>query len=159
MAMISIAPCQVKGYRKGFKIFQDGMIVGGAEGLKVIEEGINRGSRNFEIVGKLLKRGAILQATEDLSLLRKEYSYILKMTGARSQKERELWALRYKQVQGRLLAQRDDFIARRIAEGLDEGESGILFIGAHHDVLSRLPADIQVTRVEAPAGTGPNMGG
>lgn len=154
MAMISIAPCQVKGYRKGFKIFQGGMIVGGTEGLKVIEEGISRGSRDYEIVVKLLERGAILQATEDLSLLKKEYTYIRKMAGAKSQKERELWALRYKQVQGRLLAQRDDFIARRIAEGLDEGESGILFIGAHHDVLSRLPADIQVTRVKASIRTG-----
>ena len=48
----------------------------------------------------------------------------------------------------KLLRQRDDFIAARIAETLEEGETGILFIGAYHDVLSRMPEDIQVSQIK-----------
>jgi hypothetical protein len=132
---------------KGFKIYQDGMLANGADGLRIIREGINQGSRNYEIVGKLLERGAVLEKTEDLALLKQEYTYIAKIARSKSPKEKEAWALRYKSVQPRLLRQRDDFIAGRIKETLDEGETSILFIGAYHDILSKLPSDIQVTQV------------
>jgi hypothetical protein len=47
-----------------------------------------------------------------------------------------------------LLKQRDDFIAKRIGETLGEGETGILFIGAYHDILPKLPDDIQVSQIK-----------
>jgi hypothetical protein len=47
-----------------------------------------------------------------------------------------------------LLRRRDAHIAKRIFETLAEGETGILFIGAYHDVLSKLPADIEVIQVK-----------
>ncbi len=131
----------------GFKIYQDGMVADGADGLRIIREGIGQGSKNFEIIGKFLERGAILVKTEDLVLVKQEYAHIAKIAHSKSPKEKEVWALRYRVAQGRLLRQRDDFIAKRIEVTLGEGDTGILFIGAYHDVLSRLPEDIQVAQV------------
>jgi len=133
---------------KGFKIYQDGMVANGADGLRIIKEGISQGSKNFEIIGKLLERGVVLVKTEDPVLVKQEYAYIAKIAHSKSPKEKEVWALRYKVAQGRLLRQRDDFIAKRIEVTLGEGETGILFIGAYHDILSRLSEDIQVVQVK-----------
>jgi hypothetical protein len=132
----------------GFKVYQDGLVADGEEGLRVVRESINQGSKNYEIVGRLLERGAILVKTEALSLVKQEYSYISKMTRSRSLKEREVAALRYKLARGKLLKQRDEFIAGRINETLAEGEAGILFIGAYHDVIHRLDPDIKVGEVK-----------
>lgn len=132
---------------KGFKIYQDGMVASGADGLRIIREGISQGSKNYEIIGKLLQRGAVLVKTEDPVLVKQEYAYIAKIAHSKSPKEKEVWALRYKVAQGRLLRQRDDYIAKRIELTLGEGDTGILFIGAYHDILSRLPEDIQVAQV------------
>ena len=133
---------------KGFKIYQDGMVADGADGLRIIREGIRQGSKNYEIIGKLLERGAILVKTEDLALVKQEYAHIAKIAHSKSPKEKEVWALRYKVAQGRLLRQRDDFIAKRIEVTLGEGDTGILFIGAEHDVVARLAADINMTEVK-----------
>ena len=133
---------------KGFKIYQDGMVANGADGLRIIREGISQGSKNYEIIGKLLQRGAVLVKTEDPVLVKQEYAYIAKIAHSKSPKEKEVWALRYKVAQGRLLRQRDDFIAKRIEVTLGEGDTGILFIGAYHDILSRLSEDIQVVQVK-----------
>jgi hypothetical protein len=133
---------------KDFKIYQDGMVANGADGLRIIREGISQGSKNYEIIGKLLQRGAVLVKTEDLVLVKQEYAYIAKIAHSKSLKEKEVWALRYKVAQSRLLRQRDDFIAKRIEVTLGEGDTGILFIGAYHDILSRLPDDIQVVQVK-----------
>jgi len=132
----------------GFKVYQDGMIADSAEGLRVVKEGINQGSKNYEIVGKLLERGAVLVKTESLSMVKQEYNYIIKMTRSRSPKEREVAALRYKQARGKLLKQRDEFIAGRINETLSEDETGILFIGAYHNVIHRLAPEIKVAQVK-----------
>jgi len=132
---------------KGFKIYQDGMVANGADGLRIIREGISQGSKNYEIIGKLLQRGAVLVKTEDPVLVKQEYAYIAKIAHSKSPKEKEVWAFRYKVAQGRMLRQRDDFIAKRIEVTLGEGDTGILFIGAYHDIFSRLPEDIQVAQV------------
>jgi hypothetical protein len=132
----------------GFKVYQDGMIADGVEGLKVIREGVKQGSKNYEIIGRLLEKGAVLVKTESLSLVKQEYSHISKMTRSRSLKEREVAALRYKLARGNLLKQRDDFIAGRINETLAEGETGILFIGAYHNVAHSLAPDIKVAEVK-----------
>jgi len=132
---------------EGFKIYQDGMVANGADGLRIISEGISQGSKNYGIIGKLLQRGAVLVKTEDLVMVKQEYAYISKIAHSKSPKEKEVWALRYKVAQGRLLRQRDNFIAKRIEVTLGKGNTGILFIGAYHDILSRLPEDIQVAQV------------
>lgn len=132
---------------KGFKIYQDGMVADGADGLRIIEEGVNKGSKNYKIIGKLVERGAILMKTEDLALVKEEYSHIAKIAHAKSRREKEVWALRYKLAQSKLLKQRDDFIAKIIKDTLGEGETGILFIGARHEVLPKLPKGIEIVTV------------
>jgi hypothetical protein len=47
-----------------------------------------------------------------------------------------------------LLEDRDNFIAGTIESTLQEGDTGVLFIGAYHEVLSKLPADIRVVQVK-----------
>jgi hypothetical protein len=135
----------------GFKVYQDGLVADGEEALRIVRESISQGSKNYEIIGRLLERGAFLVKTENLSLVKQEYSYITKMTRSKSLKEREVAALRYKLARGRLLKQRDVFIAGRINETLAEGEIGILFIGAYHDVIHRLAPDIRVRQVKEAA--------
>jgi hypothetical protein len=132
----------------GFKVYQDGLVTDGADGIKIVRQGISQGSKNYEIVGKLLEKGAILVKTEDLALVKQEHAYVTKIARSKSLKERELTALRYKLAQGKLLKQRDDFIVKRIKETLGEGATGILFIGAYHDILSKLPHDIQVSQIK-----------
>ena len=132
----------------GFKVYQDGLVADGKEGLRIVRESVSQGSKNYEIVGRLLERGAVLVKTESLSLVKQEYNYITKMTRSKSLKEREVAALRYKLARGKLLKQRDEFIAGRINETLAEGETGILFIGAYHDVVQRLAPDIRVGQVK-----------
>jgi len=132
----------------GFKLYQDGLVANGEDGLKIVTQGIKEGSRNYQIIWRLLQRGAILVRTEDISLVGKEYDFITKMARAKSLCQRETAALRYRLAQGGLLQQRDIFIAKRINETLKEGEAGILFIGAYHDVLSKLPDDVQVSLVK-----------
>jgi len=132
----------------GFKVYQDGMVADGTEGLRIVREGIALQSENYEIIGKLLERGATLVKTEDLALVRQEHAYITKIVGSKSLKGKEIAALRYKLAQSKLLRQRDDFIARRIKETLSEEEPGILFIGAYHDVIPKLPQDIEIREVK-----------
>jgi len=78
---------------KGFKVYQDGLIVDGAEGIRIIKEGITQGSKNYQIIGDLLERGAVLVKTEDFSLVKEEYDYIIKLTHSKSRKKREIVAL------------------------------------------------------------------
>jgi hypothetical protein len=116
--------------------------------LRIVREGISQGSKNYEIVGKFLERGAVLVKTESPALVKQEYTYLTKITGSKSPKEKEVWTFRYKMAQDKLLRERDDFIAQRINETLCQEETGVLFIGAYHDVLSRLGEDIQVIQVK-----------
>jgi hypothetical protein len=132
----------------GFKVYQDGLVANGAEGLGIIREGISQGSKNYQIIGKLLERGGVLVRTENLTLVKQERSHIMKMAASKSLKEREAAAFRYKLAKGKLLKQRDHFIANRIRETLDEGETGILFIGAYHNIIPNLSADVKVIQVK-----------
>jgi len=133
---------------KATKIYQDGMVGDGVVGLTIVNEGVRQGSVNYQIIAGLLRKGAILIKTEDIALVKREYSYIKKLTSAKSTRERETAALKYKLAQHQLLEARDSFIARTIASTLKEGDIGILFIGAYHEVLSKLPVDIHIVQIK-----------
>lgn len=136
---------------QGYKIYQDGLVADGSEGHRIIEEGIKLGSKNYEIIGKLLEKGAIVIKTEDPALVKQEHSYLAKIAKAKYRRGKEVAALRYKLAQGKLLKERDDFIAKIIDITLGQGETGILFIGAYHNVQTRLPEDIQLIEVKSVA--------
>jgi hypothetical protein len=99
---------------------------------------VKRGSRNYQIVSKLIDQGAELVKTEDFPLVKKEYDYIIKIAKSKLFLKKLSAALNYRFRKGGLLQERDEFIARTIDKTLKEGETGILLLGAHHDILSRL---------------------
>jgi len=132
----------------GAKIFQDGMVADGEVGLNIIQEGEKAGSKNHRLVSKLLQRGAILKKTEDFNLVKKERDRLLKMIRVKTSAEKLFGLIIYKLTKKTLLRQRDEYIAQRIDQALKEGETGILFIGAYHQIKSRLPRDIKIKEIK-----------
>ena len=125
-------------------LYQDGLPVCGNE-QKIVSDLAAQGVANYRILLKLADRGATLEGTEDPELLRKEYGLIMSaLPGAERRGEagsRE--AARHAEL-SRLLEQRDLFIARRIDASLLDGETGILFLGALHRAVEKLPSTITV---------------
>jgi len=130
------------------KIYQDGLAAERELGRRVVEEAARRGSKNHQIVLSLMNRGAEVRQTEDLSLLLEEGRQIIQATqrGVGGQDPQDKRAYEHqKQV---LTDQRDRFVADRINTTLREGEIGLLFMGAYHNVLPLLAKDILVTQVK-----------
>jgi hypothetical protein len=126
------------------RIYQDGLPCAGALGERIVRETAAKGSKNYQIVQKLMDRGAKIEATESADLLRQEYGYIKALLEAKTNEERRTAEERYNQVKDKLLEERDLFIARAIETTLAEGETGLLFIGASHNVLPKIAGDIEV---------------
>jgi len=126
------------------RIYQDGLPCAGELGEKIVKETASKGSKNYQIIERLMAKGARIEATESPDLLRQEYSYIKALMEAKTEVERRGAEARYNQVKDRLLEERDAFIAKSIDSTLQEGETGLLFIGASHNVLPRIPKEIEV---------------
>ena len=132
----------------GVKIYQDGMVAEGEVGRKIAEEGIKTGSKNYELLLRLLKRGAFLVKTEDFKLVKQEFDRLTAITQSKSTIQKLFAFIKYKLIKNRLLDKRDKFIAKRIDETLDQSETGIIFIGAFHNIKKRFPKDIQVREIK-----------
>lgn len=130
------------------KIYQDGMVAEREVGEKIVEEGIKSGSKNYELVLRLLKRGAFLVRTEDFNLVKEERDRLLAITQAKSIAQKLIGFIKYKLVKNRLLNKRDKFIAKRVDKTLKHSEKGILFIGAYHNIKKRLPKDIHIREIK-----------
>jgi hypothetical protein len=126
------------------RIYQDGLPCAGELGERIVRETAARGSRNYQIIQRLMDRGARIEATESPDLLRQEYGFIKALLESKTEEEKRAAEARYNQVKDRLLEERDAFIALSIDSTLKEGETGILFIGASHNVLPKIPQDIEV---------------
>jgi hypothetical protein len=133
---------------RSFKIYQDGLVADGEVGLKIVSEGVKSGSKNYEIVSRLITRGAQLVKTENFSVVKKEYDYIIKIAKAKKYVKRILAALDYRFHKNRLLRERDEFIAQTINNTLGQEETGVLFLGAYHEIISKLPKDIDVVELK-----------
>lgn len=133
---------------KGIKIYQDGMFADGDMAMEIIDAGIKSGSKNSEIVSKLISRGAILMKTEDFKMVKGEYDGLQSILQSKTNLKKLFLMLRYKIFKPILLSRRDKFIAGRIAETLGQNETGILFIGAYHNVIKSLPKDIIVIELK-----------
>jgi len=127
------------------RIYQDGLPVCGQE-LGIVEKLAAAGSTNHQIVLDLVHRGATLVGTEDPQLLIREYQMHREQLGAgqpgdvgRSGPSAEAVAL---------LEARDRFIAQRIAETLQDGETGLLFLGAAHRIDGLMSPDIAVRALD-----------
>jgi len=132
----------------GMKIYQDGMVADGKVGQKIVEEGIKSGSKNYELVLGLLKRGAILIKTEDFKFVKEERDRLLAIIEAKPVIQKLISFIKYKLVKNRLLSKRDKFIAKSIEETLKHNEKGVLFIGAYHNIKRRLLKNIQIREIK-----------
>lgn len=130
------------------RIYQDGLPCGGELGLRIVRETADKGSRNYQIVRNLIEKGAAVEATENPELLRKEYEHIRAIVTAESEKEKAEAERRYEQIKDELMRGRDDYIANAIDITLKDGDTGVLFIGAAHNVVSKLPKDIGVISLD-----------
>ncbi|MCX5975612.1 MAG: hypothetical protein NTV33_01965 [Coprothermobacterota bacterium] len=135
---------------EGLIVFQDGMVVGGEVGERIVREVAKNGSLNFQIVEELLGRGAILVQTEDLALVKAERDRLLRITQAAGTGAKLRAYLAYRLGKRRLLRQRDAFISRRILEELKPGGRGLLLLGAEHRVIPTLPPTVQAVALKDP---------
>lgn len=132
----------------GLKVYQDGLVADGNMGKKIVEEGLKSGSKNYEIIYSLIQKGAVLMKTEDILLAKKERDRLLEMSRAKTRMGKLIAFLRYRLLKNRLLRKRDRCIARRINGTLNQGETGILFIGAYHNIIPLLDKDILVKEIK-----------
>jgi len=130
------------------KIFQDGMFADGEMATKIINEGIRAGSKNSEIVARLIVKGARLIQTEDFKMVKDEYDAIQYIMKSKNAFAKIYHLLRYKALKPVLLSKRDRYISHRIAQTLGTNETGILFIGAYHYIINLLPDDISVIQLK-----------
>ncbi|OHB79791.1 MAG: hypothetical protein A2Z25_03555 [Planctomycetes bacterium RBG_16_55_9] len=133
---------------RGMKIYQDGMVAEGEVGRKIVQETAGAGSRNYQLVSRILDRGASLVKTEDFPLVKQELDRLIAITQAKSMTRKIMAFIRYKWVKNTLLNKRDAYIAGRIDETLTNPGEGILFIGAFHRVKKWLPKDIDIRELK-----------
>ncbi len=134
--------------KQALKIYQDGMVADGEIGKKIVEEGARSGSRNYQLVWRLLKKGAVLVKTEDFILVKEERDRLLALTQAKSVRQKLIALIKYKLIKNVLLNKRDKSIAKRINETLNDNERGVLFIGAFHNIKKWLAKDIQINQIK-----------
>jgi hypothetical protein len=125
------------------RLYQDGLPVCGCE-EKIVADLAESGSQNHQLLQLLISRGAVLMGTESGPLLLEEYNVVKQILDAADQTEAEMVDQRPCHLSRALLAQRDEFIAKRINETLLPGETGILFLGMLHSVGGLLAPDILV---------------
>jgi hypothetical protein len=130
------------------RIYQDGLPCGGELGLKIVRETADKGSKNYQIVTKLIERGAAIQATENPELLRKEYEHIKALITAKTPEEKTVATYRYDQIKDELMQERDAFIAKAIDISLKDDETGLLFIGASHNLIPKLAKNIEAKSLD-----------
>jgi hypothetical protein len=124
------------------RIYQDGLPICGFE-ERIVRELAKGGSRNHQLILKWMDHGAILMGTENSQLLIEEYELQKRLLtqeankGATSEEQRKHME--------RLLQSRDAFIAERINATLQEGETGLLFLGALHrlDVIKSTEISVE----------------
>jgi len=131
----------------GLAIYQDGLMADGLLGRRIIEEGAKRGSPNHQIVLDLIIRGATIRKTEDIELLKKEFDRILQLAAKETEVDEKI-RLQCRIEARQLLAERDRFIADTINQTLQEGEKGVLFIGAFHNIIEELDDDMEIIELK-----------
>ena len=124
------------------RLYQDGLPCCGRE-AEIIGTLAEAGSLNCWLLLKLMERGARITGTESPELLLEEYDLARKtLVGEGSGKP-----ARRADPHRCILDLRDRYIAARIDQTLEQGETGLIFLGMLHSLDRRLPAGIRVTQV------------
>ena len=121
------------------RIYQDGLPICGRE-TELVAEIAKTGSRNYRLVLDLINRGATIMGTESLELLMEEYDEAKRSLASKPEKTRQ----RRPPGDDALLQRRDRFIAERINDTLQTGETGLVFLGMLHSLESWLDPSIEV---------------
>ncbi len=125
------------------RLYQDGLPVCGRE-EEIVRDLTRAGSRNHRLLLRLMERGATIMGTESSELLVEEYGLIKQwMTVEDIRQGHEIEAHR-KTLADALIRKRDRYIADRIDQTLQIGETGILFLGMLHALENQLHKDIRV---------------
>jgi hypothetical protein len=124
------------------RLYQDGLPVCGRE-AEIVTELAQAGSRNHQLLLRLMAQGAVLMGTESGDLLVKEYQLAKQSLTTRPPRAAGVAARRRASSEA-LLQRRDQFMAQRINETLKNGETGILFLGMLHSLEQRLHPDVLV---------------
>jgi len=125
------------------RIYQDGLPVCQKE-KEMVHDLAERGSRNHLLLVELMNRGAVLMGTENATYLVREYRRIQELINAANHGASDSRVVELKTDGETLLRERDTFIAKRIESTLQEGETGILFIGLYHHVDEYISNEIDV---------------
>jgi hypothetical protein len=129
----------------GVKVYQDGLPNTLPE---LVERIVTKApGRNYELLRWLAERGAAVFGTEDPKLLMEERTLLKAVDDASGPARGKAKATYARRAPG-LLNERDGYIARRIDATLGEAQTGILLIGAAHQVEKHLPHDITVRRLD-----------
>lgn len=126
------------------RIYQDGIPIGGEIGAKLVAMGAKDGIPNHQIVLSIIEHGGVLEKTESPALLKEEYEIIKAIVNAKTDMEREALSEKHKSRLYELTIERDRYIAQQIHESLKDGQYGMLFIGATHDVAQYIDKDIDL---------------
>jgi hypothetical protein len=124
------------------RLYQDGLPVCGRE-AEIVTELAQAGSRNHQLLLRLMAQGAVLMGTESSDLLVQEYQLARQSLTTRAPRAAGVAAARRASSQA-LLQRRDQFMAQRIDETLKNGEIGILFLGMLHSLEGYLHPDVKV---------------
>ncbi len=139
-------------YRR-VRIYQDGLPVCGKE-EPILQELAEAGSLNHQLVRELMGRGAVLVGTEDPQLLIREYQLQRRRLGADAGHEETPSSIHGQDARAAseeaagILAARDRFIAERIAATLQDGETGLLFLGAAHPLDALRASGLDVATLD-----------
>ena len=114
------------------RLYQDGLPVCGRE-AEIVTELAQAGSRNHQLLLRLMAQGAVLMGTEEGDLLVQEYQLAKQSLTTRPPRAAAVAATR-QALSEALLQRRDQFIAQRINATLKSGETGILFLGMLHSL-------------------------
>jgi hypothetical protein len=121
-------------------IYQDGLPVCQHE-MEIVGELARAGSRNHQLILEMIDKGAVLVGSEDPQLLIREYEMQRRQLDRTRGGEAGSFS---PEEAAELLRQRDGFIARRIAETLGESQTGLLFLGAAHNLDALRAQNIRV---------------
>jgi len=130
------------------KIYQDGLPVVDEIGIKIVKDAANNGSKNYLIIDSLLSCGAKLEIAENKEFLIQEYHLLSDISKAETPEKQLESYLTYQKMAQELLNNRDNYIANRINVTLKDGETGIAFFGAVHEITDKLNIDIKLVVIQ-----------
>ncbi len=130
------------------RLYQDGLPVSGHEAA-IVRDLAHAGSRNHSLLLELMDKGASLTGTESPELLVEEYELAQQVLVSLEGRKVGAAARGYHERSKRLLERRDRFIAGRIHDTLQPGETGLLFLGLLHSLDGRLPRDVRLRRIDS----------